>query len=104
MNEEQAMVIAKSLAEASKLGTINALMCIQKMLEGYKTFKVPIISSDGQYCYGETQPYKQNREVQMFIDFMLLYLGETIKGLNKENKYETNKKRIKDKKKAQERS
>lgn len=84
MNESQIKVIANSLLEASKLGTVNALTCIKTGLEAYKTVEIPRVSEDGQYCYGLRIPYKQNKEVQTFVDFMLVYLDEAIKGLEKD--------------------
>ena len=83
MNENQMKVIADSLLEASKLGTVNALTYIQKGLEAYKNVEIPITSPDGQYCYGKRIPYIQDKQVQMFVDFMLVYLDEAIKMLDK---------------------
>lgn len=83
MTQEKIKIISESLVEASKLGTVNALTYIQKGLEGYKKVKIPIVNSDGQYCYGERIPYKEDKQVQIFIDFMLVYLGEAIKTLEK---------------------
>lgn len=83
MNENQMKVIADSLVEASKLGTVNALTYIQKGLEAYKKVEIPIVSSDGQYCYVVRKPYKEDKEVQTFVDFMIVYLDEAIKVLEK---------------------
>lgn len=87
MNEEQTKIIADSLGEASKLGTVNALTYIQKGLEAYKTVEIHIVTSlkiDGKYCSGRRIPYRDNKEVRSFIDFMLIYLDEAIKSLEKD--------------------
>lgn len=77
-------VIADSLGEASKLGTVNALTYIQKGLEAYKTVEIPrLISNDGKHCYGKRIPYEEDKGVKTFIDFMLVYLDEAIKSLEK---------------------
>ena len=83
MNKDQIKIIADSLVEASKLGTVNALTYIQKGFEAYKEVEIPIISNDGKTCYGIRRPYKQDKEVQTFVDFMLVYLDEAIKMLEK---------------------
>lgn len=88
MNEQERKIMIESLLEASKLGTVNALTYIQKGLEAYKELEIPITSEDGQYCYGKRIPYKQDKEVQMFVDCMLVYLDEAIKRLDKKDKSE----------------
>ena len=77
MNQEELKVIAESLAEASKIGTANALTYIQKGLEGFKKLEISL----GE-CYGVIRPYKKEG-VKEFVDFMLVYLDEAIKGLDK---------------------
>ncbi len=84
MTKEEIKFLADILVETSKLGTVNALTYIQKGLEAYKTVEIPVISEDGQYSYGQRIPYKQDKEIQTFIDFMLVYLDEAIKGLQKD--------------------
>lgn len=88
MNPEQLKVITESLVEASNLGTVNALGYIQKGLEGYKKLEIPIVSEDGQCCYGFRIPYREDKGVQTFVDFMLVYLDEAIKTLDKKEKSE----------------
>ena len=83
MTQEEIKIISESLVEASKLGAVNALTYIQKGFEAYKVVKVPIVSYNGQYCYGERIPYKEDKQVQTFVDFMLVYLDEAIKSLEK---------------------
>lgn len=86
MNENLAKIIAESLVEASKMGTVNALTYIQKGLEAYKMVEIPIVSSiqiDGKYCCGSRIPYLEDKQVQTFVDFMLVYLDEAIKSLDK---------------------
>ena len=83
MNKDQIKIIADGLVEASKLGTVNALTCIQKGLEAYKEVEIPIISNYGQGGYVVRTPYKEDKQVQTFIDFMLVYLDEAIKMLEK---------------------
>lgn len=77
MNENQIKIISESLVEASKLGTVNALTYIQKGLEAYKVVKIPIVS-------GERIPYRDDKQVKTFVDFMLIYLDEAIKSLEKD--------------------
>ena len=86
MTKEEIKIMAESLVEATKIGTVNALTCIQKGLEAYKVVEIPIVSKDSQYCYGNRIPYKDDKEVQTFVDFMLVYLDEAIKMI--ENKKE----------------
>jgi len=81
MNEKQMKIITESLVETSKLGTVNALTYIQKGLEAYKKVEIPLVSKDGQYNYGVRKPYEEDIEVRTFINFMLVYLDEAIKGL-----------------------
>lgn len=50
--------------------------------EAYKKVKIPIINNDGECC-GERIPYKEDKQVQTFVDFMLVYLDEAIKSLDK---------------------
>ncbi len=88
MNENQIKIIVESLTEASKLGTVNALTYIQKGLEAYKVIEIPILSNDGQQCYGIRRPYKEDKQVQTFVDFMLVYIDEALKGLDKKDKSE----------------
>ena len=88
MTKEEIKIMTESLIEATKMGTANALTYIQKGLEAYKEVKIPIVSKDGQYCYGNRIPYRDDKEVQTFVDFMLIYLDEAIKSLTKENKSE----------------
>lgn len=83
MTQEEIKILTESLVEASKLGTANALGYIKTGLEGYKKVKIPIVSNDGQYCLGERKPYEQDKQVQTFVDFMLVYLDEAIKSLEK---------------------
>ena len=86
MNENQMKIIADSLVEASKLGTVNALTYIQKGLEAYKTVEIPFVSGDGKnYYYQQLYriPYKEDQGVRTFIDFMLVYLDEAIKSLER---------------------
>lgn len=77
-------IILECVKDASKMTTTNALTCIQKGLEAYKEVEIPI-SKDGRYC---RIPYRDNKEVQTFVDFMLVYLDEAIKSLTKEDKSE----------------
>ena len=79
MNENLIKVITEGMVEASKLGTVNALTYIEKGLESYKKLELSRVSEDGQYCYGIRTPYKEDKEVQTFVDFMLVFLGEAIK-------------------------
>jgi len=85
MNENQMQIIAESLVKASKLGTVNALTYIQKGLEAYKTVDIPFVSHDGNNYYQQLYriPYKEDQGVRTFIDFMLVYLDEAIKSLEK---------------------
>jgi len=86
MTPEQIKIISESLVEASKLGTQNALTYIQKGLEAYKKVEIPIVSEDGQRYCGLKKPYEEDKQVKTFIDFMLVYLGEAIKTLEKNDK------------------
>lgn len=90
MNEGQMKVITEGIVESAKLGAVNALTYIQKSLEAYKTLKLPIISGDGQYYYGERIPYEQDKQVQTFVDFMLVCLNEVLKKYDKENEAKKN--------------
>lgn len=83
MTHEEIKILTESLVEASKLGTVNSLGYIKTGLEGYKKIKIPILGNDGQ-CHGERIPYKEDKEIQTFIDFMLVYLDEAIKSLEKD--------------------
>lgn len=77
--------MAESLGGA-KLGIVGALTYIQKGLEAYKTLETPclVISKDGEhYEMGSRIPYNEDKEVKTFIDFMLVYLDEAIKSLEK---------------------
>ena len=85
MNENQMKIIADSLLEASKLGTVNALTYIQKGFEAYKEVEIPLLASnDGKHCYGIRRPYEQDKQIKTFVDFMLVYLDEAIKDLEKD--------------------
>lgn len=77
-------VIAESLVEASKLGTVNALTYIKLGFEAYKKVEIPV-SVDGRYI---RIPYRDDKVIQTFVDFMLVYLGEAIKGLEKKKEGE----------------
>ncbi|MBR3208813.1 MAG: hypothetical protein IKF82_00950 [Bacilli bacterium] len=76
-------VIVDSLVEASKLGTSNALNYIKTGLEAYKKVEIPIVSEDGLAYYGLRKPYEEDKAIQTFVDFMLVYLDEAIKGFEK---------------------
>jgi len=78
MNEGQMKVIAESLVGASKLGTVNALTYIQKGFEAFKNLEIPL----GE-CWGVDRPYRKEG-VKEFVDFMLVYLDEAIKQLDKD--------------------
>lgn len=83
MTQEQIKIISESLVESSKLGTVNSLGYIKAGLEAYKKVKISIVGNDGQ-CHGERIPYEEDKEVQTFVDFMLIYLDEAIKSLEKD--------------------
>ena len=80
MDEKEIKVLTESLVEVSKLGTVNALTYIKSGLESYKKLEIPNVSEDGHYIVTR-KPYKEDKEVQMFVDFMLVYLDEAIKSL-----------------------
>ena len=84
MNENQMKVITESLVEASKLGTVNALTYIKLGFEAYKKVAIPIV---GERSYVRI-PYREDKAIQNFVDFMLVYLNEAIKGLDKKDKSE----------------
>lgn len=84
MNDAQLKVITEGLVEASKLGTVNALTFIQKGFEAYKVLEIPIV---GERNYVRI-PYKEDKAIQTFVDFMLVYLEEAIKTLDKKDKSE----------------
>lgn len=88
MTEQEKKIIIDSLLECSNLSITNALTYIQKGLEAYKEVEIPIVSADGQYCYGVRTPYRDDKAIQTFIDFMLVYLDEAIKDLEKKGKSE----------------
>lgn len=65
----------------------NALTYIQKGIEAYKTLETPclVISKDGEhYEIGSRIPYNEDNGVRTFVDFMLIYLDEAIKSLEKD--------------------
>ena len=82
MNENQIKVIVDSLVEASKLGTTNALAYIKTGLEAFKQLKYPITDRYGNGI-GVDVPYNE-KGIRDFVDFMLVYLDEAIKGLEKD--------------------
>lgn len=86
MNKSQIEAITKGLIEASKMGTVNALTYIQKGLEAYKTVEIPFVSHEGNNYYQQLYwiPYKEDKDVRTFVDFMLVYLDEAIKSLEKD--------------------
>lgn len=90
MNEGQIKVIADGMVKASKMGTTNALICIQKAFEAYKVVKLPVISGDGQYYYGERIPYEEDKAIQTFVDFMLVCLDEALKTFDEEDEQNEN--------------
>ena len=79
MTEEQIKIITDGLAAASKLGTVNALTYLQKGFEAFKVLEIPLLNQTGE-CYGLSRPYRKEG-VREFVDFMLVYLDEAIKGL-----------------------
>jgi len=83
MNKNQIKVITESLALMSKVGTVNALDYIKNCLEAYKKVEIPIVSSDGWIKCPPRIPYEEDKGVKTFIDFMLVYLDEAIKSLEK---------------------
>ena len=79
MNDEQIKIITDGLVGASKLGTVNALTYIQKGLEAFKVLEIPLLNQSGECC-GLLKPYRKEG-TREFVDFMLVYLDEAIKGL-----------------------
>lgn len=88
MTKEEIKIIADSMVESSKIGTENSLEFIKQGLKAYKELEIPIVSADGQYCYGVRIPYKQDKAIQSFVDFMLNFIDESIKMLEKKGKSE----------------
>ena len=76
MDENQIKIMVDSLVDASKLGTVNALTYIKT---GFETYKKVEIRND---C--------KSKEVQIFVEFMIIYLNEAIKTLDKKNEVEEN--------------
>ncbi len=84
MTQEEIKILSESMVESSKLGTVNALTYIQKGLEAFKTVEIPLLASnDGKHYYGKRKPYEEDKTLQTFVDFMLVYLDEAIKSLEK---------------------
>lgn len=82
MNESQMKIITEGLVEASRLGTTSALAYIKAGLEAYEKLEIPRV------CYGFRRPYNEDKAIQIFVDFMLVYLDEAIKELDKKDKSE----------------
>ena len=83
MTEQEKKIMIDALLECSKLSTTNALTYIQKGLEAYKTVEIPIANE-----YRKRIPYRDDKDIQTFVDFMLVYLDEAIKKLDKKDKGE----------------
>ncbi len=78
MTQEEIKILSESMVESSKLGAVNALGYIKAGFEAYKAVEIPIANE-----YRKRIPYREDKEVQTFIDFMLVYLDEAIKSLEK---------------------
>lgn len=57
---------------------------MSKELEAFKKLEIPRVSPDGQYCYGISYPYKESKDIQKLVDFMIIFLDESIKELDKQ--------------------
>lgn len=84
MNKEIEYI--ESMVEMGKMATANSLTYMKSGFEAMKKTKIPMVSQDGQYCYGVKEPYKTSEEIKFIVDFMITYLDEAIKGIDNQNK------------------
>ncbi len=88
MNKEEAKIINETMQKMDKEAAVTVLGYIKAGYEAFKKLEIPNISPDGMYCFGIKMPYKENKDVRTFVDFMITYLDEGIKGIKKNMKEE----------------
>lgn len=89
MTEKEAKLLSESMIELSNLTIQNTLMYLKSGLEAFKKCDVPLIDSTGQNCTGIKNVYKQNEDIRMLVDFLIVFLDEAIK--NQEEKIKAKK-------------
>lgn len=82
ISKDEIKILTDSMIETGKISTINSLECLKYGFEAFKKSKIPMVSQDGQSCYGVIEPYKNSKELQYIVDFMIIYLEEAIEQIN----------------------
>ena len=92
MTKEEVKLLSETMTELSDLTIQNTLTYLKSGLEAFKKCDIPLIDSTGQNCKGIKNVYKQNEDIRMLVDFLIVFLDEAIKNQEK---------RIKEKKEGQ---
>lgn len=86
MTKEEAKILSESMVEMGKMATANSLTFLKNGFEAFKKVKIPMLSADGNCCYGYKMPYTDNEQVRQLVDFMVVYLDEAIKDIDNQIK------------------
>ena len=91
-NKDEIKILADSMVEMGKMSTANSLEYLKYVFEAFKKLRIPKVSQDGQYCYGVIEPYRNTKELQYIVDFMITYLEGAIKQIDNKKEDEPNDK------------
>lgn len=86
MDKEEVKIITETMQKMDREAAATVLGYIKAGYEAFKKLEIPIVTQDGMYCLGIKMPYKQNKDIQTFVDFMITYLDEGIKCIKKKYK------------------
>ena len=82
MTKEEAKIVSETMVEMCEVTSAKTIDLVKNGFEKFKTLEVPRVSQDGQYCYGISHPYKENKDLQQLVDFMITYLDVCIESIN----------------------
>lgn len=75
-------IIVEGLKGTSNVITANTLGYIKAGVEAFKNYEIPVFNEKGE-CNTLKRPYYANG-VREFVDFMIIFLDESIKELDKQ--------------------
>lgn len=90
MTEEQKIFI-DGMVRSSNIALANSLTFLKSGLEAFRNYQKPILSKDGMEIYGFVQPYKQDKNLQEFVDFMIVFCNRSLEMVDTGNKEEEEK-------------
>lgn len=85
MTKEEIKIMSESMVGFGKTATASSLDFVKKGFEAFKTIEIPIIAPNGD-CASIKAPYRDNEGVRNLVDFMIIFLDEAIKDIDKQIK------------------